>query len=174
MWQLTKRIRGKSDNNATKISINNKPTIDDTDRAEAVADVFKKSHSRTSGFKHKNDVDVKHSVNSFQIFSHLSCRAPQIELAELQQIICSLRPFKAPGPDSIRNILLKNLPTAAIIWLTNLFNKCLNLSYWPKSFKMAKIIPILKANKPPNEASSYRPISLLNSIGKLLEKINYI
>lgn len=57
------------------------------------------------------------------------------------------------------------------MWLTKIFNKCFSSSYWPKNFKIAKVIPILKAGKPSIEASSYRPISLLSATGKLLEKV---
>jgi Reverse transcriptase (RNA-dependent DNA polymerase)/Endonuclease-reverse transcriptase len=171
MWQLTKRMKGKTDNNATKIKIEGCPTIDDNDRANHVAKIFEKSHKITSGYKHTNDTEVKQRVNSFHAFSRFSCQPSQIEIIEIQQIIRSLKPFKAPGPDSIQNVLLKNLPNSAIAWLTNIFNKCFSLSYWPKSFKIAKVIPILKAGKPPTDASSYRPISLLNATGKLLEKV---
>lgn len=82
------------------------------------------------------------------MFSCLHSPPPQIEFAELQHIICSLKPFKAPGLDDIQNVLLKNLPSTAIDWLTQTFNKCFSLSYWPKS--------------------------LQNAIGKLLEKLVYI
>lgn len=82
-----------------------------------------------------------------------------------------MKPYKASGPDSIQNILLKNLPTSVIQWLTDLINACFKLNYWPSKFKIAKVIPILKAGKPPTDAHSYRPISLLNAIGKILEKI---
>lgn len=37
--------------------------------------------------------------------------------------------------------------------------------------KLAEIIMVLKPGKPPNEVSSYRPISLLSTISKLLERI---
>lgn len=170
MWQITKRIRGKTDNNATKIKIDGRPTISDSDRANFVAKIFEKSHKITADYKHENDTEVKNSVRAFNIFSRLNCNVPQIEHAEIQQIIRSLKPFKSPGPDSMQNVLLKNLPNAAITWLTKIFNKCFNLVYWPKNFKIAKVIPILKAGKPPTDAQSYRPISLLNATGKLLEK----
>lgn len=45
------------------------------------------------------------------------------------------------------------------------------LKYWPKMLKLAEIIMVLKPDKPPNEVSSYRPISLLSTISKLLERI---
>jgi hypothetical protein len=41
----------------------------------------------------------------------------------------------------------------------------------PLEFKKAKVIAILKPRKPANEASSYRPISLLSVCHKFLEKL---
>lgn len=171
MWQLTKRMRGKSDNNATKIKIEGQLTIDDNDRANVVAKTFEKSHQITFNYKHENDAVVRSTVNSFQMFSYLNCHPPQIKFDDVQKIIRSLKPFKAPGIDSIQNVLLKNLPNATISWLTNIFNICFKLSYWPKKFKIAKVIPILKAGKPPTDATSYRPISLLSATGKLFERL---
>lgn len=49
----------------------------------------------------------------------------------------------------------------------------MKFNYWPKSFKYAKVIPILKSGKPPSDVKSYRPISLLNAIGNILEKVIY-
>lgn len=76
LWQLTKRIRDKSENNATKISINGHQTIDDTDRANHVAKIFEKSYQITINNKHEEDVGVKHTVNAFQMFSYLNCQPP--------------------------------------------------------------------------------------------------
>lgn len=50
-------------------------------------------------------------------------------------------------------------------------NTCIKLSYWPITFRIAKVIPILKSGKPPSDPHSYRPISLLNTLGKILEKV---
>lgn len=43
--------------------------------------------------------------------------------------------------------------------------------YFPNIWKGATIFPILKPGKPANEAMSYRPISLLNIISKLFERL---
>jgi hypothetical protein len=45
------------------------------------------------------------------------------------------------------------------------------LGYFPTIWKVAKVIPIDKPNKPPSDVNSYRPISLLSSLSKLLERI---
>ncbi|KAL4112199.1 hypothetical protein QTP88_016033 [Uroleucon formosanum] len=47
----------------------------------------------------------------------------------------------------------------------------LRLSYFPTIWKHAVVIVIPKAGKPKNLASSYRPISLLPTLGKLFEKL---
>ena len=79
--------------------------------------------------------------------------------------------MKAPGEDGIFYILIKKLPEATLSSLVKIFNKCFDLAYFPSSWKNAKVIPILKPDKNPAEASSYRPISLLSSISKLFERI---
>ncbi|KAL4113895.1 hypothetical protein QTP88_017451 [Uroleucon formosanum] len=45
------------------------------------------------------------------------------------------------------------------------------LEQFPSTWKSAVNIPILKPSKPPDKADSYRPISLLPVLGKILEKL---
>lgn len=173
LWSLAKQFRGKTDTTVNKIKVTGKSTIDDSDRANCLAEIFKKSHTLTSDFTHENDATVRSTINNFKSMLFINCHTPVITTDETLNIIKSMRPYKAPGPDTIQNILLKNLPASAIAWLTQTINTCITCNYWPKSFKTAKIIPILKPGKPPTDAKSYRPISLLNAIGKILEKVIY-
>lgn len=46
----------------------------------------------------------------------------------------------------------------------------LRLSFFPATWKIAVVILIPKVGKPKNLISSYRPISLLPTLGKLFEK----
>ena len=55
--------------------------------------------------------------------------------------------------------------------LKDLFNLSLSLSSFPDEWKTATVTPILKPNKPSDNISSYRPISILPPIGKLLDRI---
>lgn len=173
LWKLAKHLKGKSDSTVSKIKIAQKSTTDDDDRASCLAEIFKKSHTLTSSFTHSNDKNVSNTVKQFESMMFFDCQAPIITQIEIYRIINNLKPFKSPGPDTIQNILLKKLPPSAINWLTHTINACIKLSYWPTSFKTAKIVPILKSGKPPSDAHSYRPISLLNSLGKILEKLIY-
>jgi hypothetical protein len=52
-----------------------------------------------------------------------------------------------------------------------IFNAILITHHFPTVWKHARVISILKPGKDPALPSSYRPISLLDTIGKLFEKI---
>jgi hypothetical protein len=62
------------------------------------------------------------------------------------------------------------MPPTAIQFLSILFNNCINNSYFPKSWKIAKLIPIHKKSKD-YDIKNFRPVSLTPNIGKILEKI---
>jgi hypothetical protein len=66
---------------------------------------------------------------------------------------------------------LKHLPLRAVSLLVVLFNAILRTHYFPAAWKHARVFSILKPGKDPALPSSYRSISLLDTIGKLLEKI---
>lgn len=90
---------------------------------------------------------------------------------EIREICKRLKNTKAPGIDSINNRLLKKLPSRGIAFLLHLVCSCLKLSYFPSRWKHAKVIPIHKPNKDTSNPSSYRPISLLCSLSKILERV---
>jgi exonuclease III len=90
---------------------------------------------------------------------------------EVKIIISHLKNTKAPGPDQIRPILLKNLPDSAFQALTDIFNNCMNNLYFPTAWKTAHTVMIPKPGKCPNDPKSYRPISLLSITGKIFERI---
>jgi len=83
----------------------------------------------------------------------------------------NINPKKAPGFDLITGEVLLQLPEKAIVKITNLINAAFRLKYVPRLWKVAEVIMIPKPGKPPHEASSYRPISLLPVMSKLFEKL---
>lgn len=125
LWKLTKTFKEKSDTTVGKTKINGSTSIDDNDRANCLAKTFQKSHSLTATYTHENDDTVRHTVQAFNLFGFASCQTPTINTNQVHNVIKSLRPFKAPGPDDVQNILLKNLPHSAINYLTTVFNKCI-------------------------------------------------
>lgn len=91
--------------------------------------------------------------------------------AEIREQIKNLNKKKSPGYDLINGKVLSELPDEGIKFLRLLFNAILRLKYWPMQLKFGQIILIQKPGKPPHEVTSYRPISLLPQISKILEKL---
>jgi hypothetical protein len=79
---------------------------------------------------------------------------------------------KAPGLNGIPNRALKNLPQREVSLLVRIFNAILLTHQFPSLWRHALVISILKPGKDPALPSSYRPIILLDLIGKLFEKIS--
>lgn len=78
-------------------------------------------------------------------------------------------PNKSPGFDLISAEVVKHLPRKTIIFLTQIYNAMLRLSYFPILYSIIILIP--KPKKNPDCPSSYRPISHLPTLSKLFEKL---
>lgn len=90
---------------------------------------------------------------------------------EVLDLIKQSKSRKAPGEDGINNRHLKNIPTSYIKYLTNMFNSMLKLAHFPNNWKNAIIIMVPKPGLDGKFPQNYRPISLLNAISKIGEKI---
>lgn len=98
--------------------------------------------------------------------------APKLtNVHEIKWIIAHTTSNKAPGPDQIQNITLKHLTPKALTYLTNIINAVISMQHYPDSWKKAKIIVFNKPGKDKTQPQNYRPISLLNSLSKILEKV---
>ena len=93
--------------------------------------------------------------------------------SEIEQKIDDLAPKTSCGHDRISNKLLKDLKLCISYPLTIIFNQSIISGHFPNMMKIAEIIPLYKG-KEQDEVVNYRPISLLMTISKLLEKIIYI
>ena len=69
-------------------------------------------------------------------------------------------------------MLLKKLKESIITPLSVIFNKSLEEGIFPEKMKLADVVPLFKSQDR-TECTNYRPISLLLTISKLLEKIVY-
>ena len=83
--------------------------------------------------------------------------------------ISSLKTNKAVGLDKISARLLKDAVDVITPSLTALFNLSLQTRTFPSIWKTAKVIPLFKKGDKLN-ASNYRPISILPTVSKILEK----
>ena len=91
---------------------------------------------------------------------------------ETRRVITSMDNKKAPGIDGITGEVYKSVFEIFPEYLTAMYNSCLDRGIFPKRWKTAKMIPIVKPGKEnSDEPSKFRPISLLNVGGKVLEKM---
>jgi hypothetical protein len=90
---------------------------------------------------------------------------------EAQGAIRGLKVGKAPGPNGIPNRALKHHPLNVISLLLVLFNAISQTQYFAAAWNHALVFSILKQGKDPALPSSYQPISLLDTIDKLFERI---
>ena len=91
-------------------------------------------------------------------------------ITQILTLIRKLPNKGSSGYDNISNLLLKSLADQIAVPLEIIFNKSLEEGLFPKKMKLADIVPLYK-NKDKQECSNYRPISLLITHSKLLEKI---
>jgi hypothetical protein len=89
----------------------------------------------------------------------------------IEYLISRLPKKRTPGEDKLSNSALRFLPKNMVLTLTNIINGCLRSCYFPSAWKRATIITIPKPGKDPHLTDSYRPIALLSSLSKLLEKV---
>jgi len=82
--------------------------------------------------------------------------------------------LSAPGPDKltwshIKTIIKRKECISKFIDITN---ACIDLGHWPSHFKTSMTVVIPKPNKTSYDSpKSFCPIVLLNTIGKLFEKM---
>ena len=170
LWKLVKK-RKKGNSHIAPLITKNGYVFSDLDKANEIADELSKvysmnenlgniSHQKTVVREARKFMKVKDVVN----FKHTTP-------CEIKNVIRSFKNNKAPGTDGITYLILKKLPKKGIVYLTKISNSIMDLGFFPDQWKTSKTIVILKKNKNPALALSYRPISLLDHTSKVVEKI---
>jgi Reverse transcriptase (RNA-dependent DNA polymerase) len=85
-------------------------------------------------------------------------------------IVNSFEPKNSIDMEGISMKLLKFVNTAVSIPLSHIFNLSLQQGVFPEALKISRVVPIFKGGDP-DLCDNYRPISLVNTIAKVLEKI---
>lgn len=105
-------------------------------------------------------------------YSHGSDERPEpVTNIELIEIAERLKAKKAPGPDGIPNGALACAIRSQTDVLREIYQQCLEEGRFPDPWKRQKLVLIPKPGKPPGESGSVRPICLLDTLGKGLERI---
>ena len=92
-------------------------------------------------------------------------------LEELKRAGGRLQANTAPGIDGFPNEILKEVSWVYPEILLEVFNSCLRDGRFFADWKKQRLVLLRKGNKPLGDASSHRPICLLDTMGKLLEEM---
>jgi len=93
---------------------------------------------------------------------------------EFRSAISKCSDSSALGPDKLtwRHLKFIIKDNSCLINIVNIADAYINLGHWPEYFKISSTIVIPKTNKPLyDQLKAFRPIVLLNTIGKLIEKV---
>ena len=96
---------------------------------------------------------------------------PLFTEAELRRAASILPNKKAPGPDGIPAEVIRVVARNRPDLLLDMYNTCLLEGVFPKRWKVQRLALIGKGKGDPTTPSAYRPLCMLDTTGKLLEKL---
>ena len=155
--------------------IDGKLTSDTTSIANAFCKFFAKvgSSLMTSPiinftWKMFNQRKYLHNVNR----KNSAFRFSPVYTSDTLKILLATKASKATGPDQIPAKIIKDIAHEIAAPLTFLVNRSLQTGIFPTTEKIAKINPVYKSGEHA-DVDNYRPISVLNIISKVVERIAY-
>ena len=89
----------------------------------------------------------------------------------VKKVITNFDLSKAPSPDCIPVVVLKNCEPELSCILAEHFNKCLKESCFPDCWKVSSVVPVFKNAGERSTAQNYHPVSLLSVVSKIFEKL---
>ena len=174
MWNTINKVIRKT-NNKTEIIESLKIGSLQSTCGKEIANEFAKYFSTVGEKLAKGMAKPTNSVDSY--LSKVSRNPMSIFLSpvsplEVTKIINGLKPKLSSGIDDINNKLLKELTEYIAVPLSQIVNKSLTDGIFPQKMKSAKVVPLYKS-KDKDLTTNYRPISLLLTLSKIMEKIIY-
>ena len=174
LWQTINHVIRKTNNKTEvieKIKINNIAEHRGDVIAEELAKYFStvgKVFADKIGPSSRSELDYLKRIP----ISTNSIFLTPVTTAEINKILTKMAPKTSSGIDEINNKLLKELKDYLLVPLEQIFNQSLEQGIFPDKMKTAKVVPLHKGQSK-EIANNYRPISLLLTISKILEKVIY-
>ena len=174
MWKIINSLSKKSNDKGGLIESLRINNIEHED-ADSICNEFGKYFS-TVGTKYaekipKSKKSIAYYLNNLNWNPNSVFLSPCTE-TEICKLIEKLPNKKSSGYDGVSNVILKEIKTEIMKPLCKIFNNSLSSGVFPSSMKHAEVIPLYKAGLT-NQSTNYRPISLLLTLSKVLEKVVY-
>ena len=162
-WSLIKKVQKSNDLHDTIPPLH----VD----GDILTDNKEKANAFNSYFKKASTLDDSHaSLPNEPVIFQYGLNSIHITMEDVTDQIKALDVNKAFGPDLISPRFLKEGGPVIAETLFVLFNMSLQLRKVPKLWKMANVVPIHKKEST-SEINNYRPVSLLSTVGKMMERI---
>ena len=94
----------------------------------------------------------------------------EITMSQLRQVLSKLRPTKSASSDDITVKAIKMASRTVEPLLLKLTNLIIKTGQFPDCLKTTKVVPIRKEPKPETSIEGWRPINIVCSISKVIEK----
>ena len=154
--------------------INGQATEDPQLIAEAFVDFFKdKVNDLRTAIKSDPNFDPLELLRKKQENSDIEFSFKPVGVETILKIIKELKKKTSAGFDGISSEVLKLGAEALAEPLCNIINLSLKSGKYPTTWKEAKVCPIYK-KKDRKILDNYRPVSLLNVPGMVLERVCYM
>ena len=174
MWRMVKGMEGSSGKTSIgALKVGHNKYITDKEKAEAIAAQLEKVSSNNNMTQRFSQIREHMETENHENIEkqHLDDKIynMKFDTRDVMEAIRAKSNKSAPGEDDIAYILLKHLPRNAIEEITKLYNLIWTKGTLPKRWKHSIIIPLLKPGKEEERPESYRPISLTDHLGKIME-----
>lgn len=163
-WKKMNYLTNKSSKSSTThISSNGQMVSEPVMIAEAFSHHFATIGQTMSGNSHYGPSLTQGRSNSSFCFNIVSP-------FDVQRVIDGMRAGCSAGPDGLDIRFFKLASHVLSFPLADLFNLSLTTGEIPSSWKSARVIPLHKGGST-SDMNNYRPISIINSVTKIFEKL---
>ncbi len=168
-WEIFNKVTGKptKKNQINEIKNENVILTDNLDIANHFNSFFSTVGQKISS--NINNVATK-PLSYIQNMTAPNLVFDEIVPSHINDILKNISPKKSTDVDGISCFLLKFVKDEISLPLSHIFNISLKRGVYPDKFKMSRVVPIFKAGDSLS-TDNYRPISLISSLGKILDKI---
>ena len=139
-----------------------------------LAQAFKESFEDKSTPASDGQKDIQKLVDEVERSTN-SIRSWKLELVseyEMLTAIKTIKPNYSAGPDGLHGLFMRSLAESIAPNITQLANMIITSGHYPKALVYGKSQPVFKGKeKRRSDIESYREITLVSVVGKIMEKI---
>ena len=173
-WDLLKETTfgEKSTNNLTELNVNGELKSKPNEIAEEFNNFFSSIGQSIADTVEPTNINPENHLNDFDPQKHKFNLGNTGQLHVID-IIKSFDSKASPDIDGISLKLVKFIAYEISRPISHIFNLSLEKGIFPENLKASRTVPIFKCGDP-KSCDNYRPISLVSTLSKILEKMVHI